>query len=238
MKKLQILFFFVYSLFLNGQNLLKVEYKISHHTKPSELTNKEVKIDINTSKLINKVKDEADSLFKYTLLSDGKKSFYFKTIENIPFNYSKIQIAVLNYYINHNFYINTSEKYIFEYFDGMGDKFLIKLDYNPIEWEILKETKNVQGYTCYKAIAKLKDNKFNIKTLDVWFAPEINNSHGPYIAFGLPGIVLELNTDMYKVFATKISFDLKDEEILKLDIPKYKITTKDELNERVKRMRQ
>lgn len=108
---------------------------------------------------------------------------------------------------------------------------------NPAQfnWEISNETKKIDGFVCYKATGSIQSGN-NTKPLIAWFCPDIPYSFGPLGIGGLPGLVLELNTQ-------EATFGLKslrlDENILVEPFPENsRILTDDEYGEIVKeRMR-
>src|SRR5690606_14336730 len=57
-------------------------------------------------------------------------------------------------------------------------------------WEIQKDTKEILGYEVRKAVCT-----FNNKGLTAWYAPKLPYSNGPKLVGGLPGLILELETD-------------------------------------------
>lgn len=71
-------------------------------------------------------------------------------------------------------------------------------------WELTAETKNIQGYMCYKAtrkeINKLK--RLSI-TYTAWFTPDISVPYGPIGNGGLPGVILQLKIPNVVVFTVK-----------------------------------
>ena len=71
-------------------------------------------------------------------------------------------------------------------------------------WELTAETKNIQGYMCYKAtrkeINKLK--RLSI-TYTAWFTPDIPVPYGPIGNGGLPGVILQLKIPNVVVFTVK-----------------------------------
>ncbi len=95
-----------------------------------------------------------------------------------------------------------------------NEKYLIKSSTNEYKWKITNEKKTISGYTCYKATASYeveipisrKKTKKSIKTITVWFTPEINFSYGPAGFDGLPGLVLEKTAGSYYFIASKIVF--------------------------------
>lgn len=57
----------------------------------------------------------------------------------------------------------------------------------PLDWEIIDETKEYFGYTVQKATTSFAGRNY-----DAWFAVEIPINDGPYIFYGLPGLIVEL----------------------------------------------
>lgn len=57
---------------------------------------------------------------------------------------------------------------------------------STMEWHISGQTKNIAGYDCQRA-----EVRFMGRNWDVWFAPEISCSYGPWKLAGLPGLILE-----------------------------------------------
>lgn len=70
--------------------------------------------------------------------------------------------------------------------------FIIKEDLKRYEWNILDETKEIAGKKCIKA--QPKDNT----SVTAWFTSDIPLGFGPMGYYGLPGLILQLET------ATKI----------------------------------
>lgn len=57
----------------------------------------------------------------------------------------------------------------------------------PLNWEIIDEIKEYLGYTVQKATTSFAGRDFV-----AWFAVEIPINDGPYIFYGLPGLIVEL----------------------------------------------
>ncbi len=99
-----------------------------------------------------------------------------------------------------------------------GETFNIKMLYEQFNWKITTESKTINGYLCYKAVADYKEvNKVRntIKTFnpEVWFAPSIPAPFGPIGLDGLPGLVLEGTfTNFVNFYAVKVNFDFKDDK--------------------------
>lgn len=57
---------------------------------------------------------------------------------------------------------------------------------SEIDWELSENIKDIGGYKCQKAITNFKGREY-----EVWFAPDIPISTGPWKLWGLPGLILE-----------------------------------------------
>lgn len=75
----------------------------------------------------------------------------------------------------------------------LGTKsYLIQDSLRVFDWNISKETKNILGFETRKAVAVL-DDKYGTK-ITAWYAPKLNFKTGPGDFWGLPGLILELES--------------------------------------------
>lgn len=114
---------------------------------------------------------------------------------------------------------------------------LIKND--VIQWELVNESKVINGYTCYKAIAYEevnKDDGIERKFLiEAWYSTDIPLPYGPSIYCGLPGLILELTHERGLIFkAKKIKFKKKKSPIKR---PEGRIISDAEFQSKVKELR-
>jgi GLPGLI family protein len=82
------------------------------------------------------------------------------------------------------------------------------------DWELTNESKTINGYICYKATTiqyngVWDDNPKFITT--AWYCPAIPVQYGPNGYYGLPGLILEIQTNTTTIFAQKIALNLKNE---------------------------
>ena len=87
----------------------------------------------------------------------------------------------------------------------MESEFSFTGNSKDLKWTITSEKKDIEGYSCTKAILE------NMPGLYVWFTTEIAIDAGPYIFYGLPGLVLEANSFFQNVSVTSVSYTQKSE---------------------------
>lgn len=114
----------------------------------------------------------------YTLLySEGKYLFY----ENSKSNTASVG-GITSIYREQNSNTSISQENI------LDKKFIIKENIPSFEWEIHSEATNINGRNCIKAT--LKDNN----SIVAWFTGDIPIAIGPLGYYGLPGIIVRLET--------------------------------------------
>ncbi len=166
-------------IYLSAQEKLRVEYEVVPYYESAG-------------------RDESDvimvpSLFE--LISIKNESLY----SNIPrINNAQIEISAdVTAFMSPDenpVYKNTESKtYIEE--AQIGEKtFLIKDNLPQIDWKITKETKEIAGFPVLKATAVLTDP---YKTeLEAWYSPKLSSKTGPDKFWGLPGLILEIETQI------------------------------------------
>ncbi|WP_354667547.1 GLPGLI family protein [Polaribacter vadi] len=158
-------------------------------------------------------------------------------------------------------YKNLKEKEMIEDVEMFSKRFLIVEDMEQPKWELSSETKKIGQYTCYKATLvkvdtsvdfgsifgrrgrrgadnedkKEEEKEPEVRTLEVtaWYSPQIPISSGPDSYYGLPGLILELNTGRTTMLCTEIV--LNPSEALEIDKPKKgKKVDREEYNKIVK----
>ncbi len=165
-----------------------------------------------------------------TLSYNGQKSF-FKLNKSIPLNNYYYGISKVIAEVYTGWYQDLELKEAIFNKDILGDTYQVILK-RLQGWEITEETKEIEGYTCYKAVRKelnetSRAKKDSYLTFVAWFTPEISVPYGPVGNGGLPGLILRLERPNLVAFtATKITLNKKE---YKMPLPKKgkKITMKE-----------
>lgn len=120
-------------------------------------------------------------------------------------------------------------------FEGFGEKspaLLIRALDDP-NWKITAEKKQIDRFTCYKATktAVVKRGKKIFSTpMIAWFCPDIPITIGPLDFGGLPGLVIEAQTNKYLYGLKEIQFG---NLTIPVKMPTYPVFTEDELIKRL-----
>ena len=85
---------------------------------------------------------------------------------------------------------------------------------NELKWIIGTEKDTLSGYSCVKATVSYAGRDY-----EAWFVPEIPISDGPYIFWGLPGLIVKLNDTRNHYIFTMVQLKEYDQEIM--DMPVY-----------------
>ncbi len=107
--------------------------------------------------------------------------------------------------INHpgNFYKDLKTKSYINQKEFFGKQFIIRDKLTAINWQKTSEVKMIGKYTCFKAI--IKEN--NATSVVAWYTIDIPVSQGPGKYWGLPGLILEVQTEDVVYTCTKIELN-------------------------------
>ena len=159
-------------------------------------------------------------------------------------------------------YKNVKEKTYSVDKEFMGKEFLVKDSLPKLEWKMESETKQIGGYTCYKATAvkpasqsdfrnfrpkkdeakkEEKEKTTNLMdsfempkevTITAWYAPEIPINQGPENYWGLPGLILEVSDGKTIILCSKVVLNAKEKVAIKAPT-KGKVISQKEYDETV-----
>ncbi|MEO9571229.1 MAG: GLPGLI family protein [Polaribacter sp.] len=146
-------------------------------------------------------------------------------------------------------YKNTKDKVALEATEFFGKKFLISDTMEQPKWELGSETKQIGNYTCFKATLMKdvnpldfsnfrgrrdnnnkkeqeteKDKKPKQIEITAWYTPQIPVSNGPAEYWGLPGLILEVNSGRTTILCTEIVINPSEKEEIKQPTKGKKIT--------------
>jgi GLPGLI family protein len=153
---------------------------------------------------------EMASLLNFTLSFNKKESCFLLDEVILPENKDKDMVLTL-LQVNTKLYENKSKKISRKYINSTRIGEVAETEPFLYEWTITKETKIIDGYTCYKAISplytdgkKIEDTKFNVIA---WFTPKIPVPYGPNGYGGLPGLILELQKYASTIYVKTIDLN-------------------------------
>ena len=86
-------------------------------------------------------------------------------------------------------YVDLENKKVIEQKEFMSRVFLIESDLEPEKWKLTGRQRIILEYACQEAIS-VKDGR----EVRAWFTPEIGVAAGPGLYYGLPGLVLAVET--------------------------------------------
>lgn len=134
----------------------------------------------------------------YELLSHNGSSIYHK--QNIEEDNLDNGVTVIGTGGEDIIYKNHVDRIYIKQTNFMSRTFLIKDTLGTKSWKIMDETKKIGDYQCKKAILKEKD-----KEIIAWFTEEVPSNEGPRDFYGLPGLILKVETGTSIIEATNIS---------------------------------
>ena len=108
----------------------------------------------------------------------------------------------------------------------MGPKKYIIEDSFPHQvWKLESDTQSIAGHLCKKATTRGRDNA----PIVAWYAEDIVSSSGPEVFGGLPGLILQLNSNDGEMIFTAKEIDTKglDKSLVRTPTSGKKITRAD-----------
>ena len=180
MRYLHLIIFLLFYSLVFSQEKLRVEYEVTpkFQTDPND--------NFKISAVVS----------NFELLIDNNESFYNhipkisnEQVEGNMFNISASFSADAN-----PIYIDTQSEIFIEQAEIANQAYLIKDDLPNINWKIPKESKEIAGFPVLRAVAFLND-EFNTKIL-AWYSPKLTYKTGPERFWGLPGVILSIETSI------------------------------------------
>jgi len=146
-----------------------------------------------------------------------------------------------------------------------GKKFLISDEMKTPKWELGSDTKQIGNYTCFKATLLKdvdpsdwknmrrrdddkkkddadKDSKEVEKPQQIevvaWYTPQIPVSNGPEDYWGLPGLILEINSGRTTILCTEIVMNPSEKDAIEAPKKGKKITRENYIETVEKKMKE
>ena len=166
---------------------------------------KEAKLIFNNSQSIFTIKNDHLNKKKVEVIGREEENsnmnidLYFNFDINTPKRFGMLTDIKNNCIIDHKFFPIDFAAIKF-------DTLFVKDTARIISWELLNETKNINSFSCQKAIGN-----FRGRTYTVWFTNDIPVSLGPWKLNGLPGLILEATDSLnqFQFFAEKIELQME-----------------------------
>lgn len=162
---------------------------------------------------------ERDFIFSFTPTESNWKQV--ESLESEPSGESSGEMTImLGGNSEQILYKNIADQTYAQEQEFMGREFLIKDVLEPVEWELVNETKKIGDFTAQKAtytrivdsqrfstgMTEMENVKDTIQ-VTVWFTLEIPVAHGPENYFGLPGLILEVHNGGRAFYFEKIELN-------------------------------
>jgi len=164
----------------------------------------EIKLEGDAAQFADQMPKE--QLSRKVLFFNGDCALYqadTKKEENVMDQHSAgMQIRIMNGGESDKIYCDLKEMKKTEQKEFMTRMFLVEGGLNASDWKITGNSRIVLGYNCQEAV--LKDS---INVTKAWFTGSIPVSAGPAGFYGLPGLILQVDSNDGKRTITAVSID-------------------------------
>lgn len=157
---------------------------------------------------------------EYKLKTDGKISIY-KLQEKIN-NSQTVSGTLINQIMEADklpIYKLLEEKLFLKEYEFNQKKYLVRDSLKSFNWNISKETEEIEGYQTFKSEGTISDS---IKVI-AWYSPRVPYKDGPDEFWGLPGMILkiqyEAGNNLHTITAKNIT--VKENKLI-IKLPKNK----------------
>ena len=210
------------------QNIVELENRFKNYkNKDNEFFKKAAK-DMTEALVLS------ENLMSFNLISNNHHTIFYRNEFLYPDGIDGLKRVYLENILNTEYFYSHQENELLNISSFNNKKYLVNFNLEEVKWEILNETKIIHSFLCYKAIYTDKKNyKYT-----AWFTPEINFSVGPEFCYGLPGLVLEYNTETFSIVCTGIDFQLTDDDLKKLKVPEGEKINQADFEEMIRKARE
>lgn len=124
-------------------------------------------------------------------------------------NYDREKSSYRDSDFKESIYKNFSEERVVVRLPIVEDLFVYTEPNVPFIWEMHEDSKEVMGYTVQKATTSFAGRDY-----EAWFTMEIPIPDGPYVFYGLPGLIVELyDTENHYHFTLQSLSKLEEEKV-------------------------
>lgn len=224
MKKIPLLFLLI-SFSINAQQISgTILYDADFLFSPIDTANVELQAAKEYVLMAMKRKQKALAGHRpmYRLDFNPKAAIYTAIPELSNDAYPTSRMDGIVYYFN----IKTGEN--FKKMKLNKKNFLVDQNKDKYKWVLSKETKKIQGYTCYRATKKIERPK-KIITVTAWYTPSIPIPFGPKGYNKLPGLILSIEEFGINYEAISVKLTNKNKKIIDpegIEISKEKFSQK------------
>tara|TARA_R110000850_G_scaffold64030_3_gene144079 strand:+ start:464 stop:1156 length:693 start_codon:yes stop_codon:yes gene_type:complete len=158
----------------------EITYKITHPEEMDDIDDRVKQVNFETT------------LMSFSLIFNQKGSF-FKTNKNVPQDKYLATMAAILTKSKHAYFQNRLDNDTYYNINIANKEYVVKDSTKNKNWQLYSESKEIEGFTCYKAI-KIDFNERNQTSHErvAWYSPEIPMPYGPAGYGGLPGLILEI----------------------------------------------
>lgn len=151
------------------------------------------------------------------LYNNNESVYYFGNVTKIDITSFNMTYIVTDD-IGTVIYKNQKEKKLFTRMASKKEVVLITDDFPNLNWTLSNETKKIADFTLTKAFADFRGRKYI-----AWFSEQLPGSNGPLKMGGLPGTILELETEdgFLNITFDKIIFNTPEPILLDRITNKY-----------------
>ena len=207
-------------------------------------TQRKLDIKLDSTK-VGGMQDEIMAMLKkqfektYLLTFNKEESSYKEDESLAPPSVGRNAVMIMSMGGSGELYKNIKTQRYVKQSDLFGKTFLVQDSLKTLSWDLQSDTKNIGTYTCFKATLEREvvsdlDGSKEMQTVTAWYTPQIPVSQGPGDFWGLPGLILEVNTDKTTILCSKIIMNPKEK--VEIEAPKKgTIVSRSEYTETVKK---
>ena len=203
MKKLLVLFFMVSSLSATAQTAGIVTYEYARDFLKMYSRLSFLSLDQRERIKATYKNFDNSSKIKMKLYFNDDQSMYTNESEYFRSEDGRWTQRNQDFIIRRDFKNETKSEVI----EMLGRTYIIDDSLKTPKWKILNQLKEVAGHICMKAET---EDPIKQQKIVAWFAQDILVPAGPEQAYGLPGLILELDIDDGVVLVTATQVELKD----------------------------